>query len=127
VNQDPSTTADTSKEAIPSLDEIYDLLSAGKRVGIKDKQGEVHVLATIPDNIHDYNWQTPQWSWGVLERLFQDCEQAKVKFQMEDYVDEVDGKTKKRVKRDDKGLHAGLGSGWWFEGMEYHISGGSIY
>ncbi|KAF2675552.1 hypothetical protein BT63DRAFT_41540 [Microthyrium microscopicum] len=93
------------------------MLATGQRVGVRDEHGEVQVLAPLPDDIHNYKWTTPQWSWGVLERLFQDCERAKVTFQMEEYVDELDGKTKKRVKRDEQGMHDGLGSGWWFDAL----------
>jgi hypothetical protein len=94
----------------------------GQRIGIQDKDGETHVLAQIPDDVRTYVWRTPDWSWGVLERLLQDCEQAKVTFELEEYVDEIDGKTRKRVKRDENGLHAGKGSGWWFEGKFPHFA-----
>jgi hypothetical protein len=55
----------------------------------------------------------------VTERLFEDCEQAKITFEMEDYVDEEDGKTKKRVKLDENGMHAGHGEGWWYTGKVF--------
>lgn len=103
-----------------SRQEAYDqklaAAASGKRVGIEDKDGEVHILAQIPDDVRNYTWRSPEWTWGVLERLFQDCEQAKVSFELEEYLDERDEKTKKRVKRDANGLHIGHGTGWWFEG-----------
>jgi len=82
---------------------------------VQDEKGDVQVLVNIPDDVRTYSWRTPEWTWGVLERLFQDCQQAKVTFEKEQYVDEVDGKTKTRVKEDDKGNHAGQGQGWWFD------------
>jgi hypothetical protein len=94
-----------------------ELASQGRGVKVRHGNGEVDVLARIPDDVRTYRWRTSDWSWGVLERLFQDCEQAKVRFVFEDYVDEEDGKVKKRVKADTNGQHVGEGSGWWFDGI----------
>jgi hypothetical protein len=113
-------------EAIPkkTIDlnplELMDLVKQfgkeGKRIGINDENGEQQVLAVIPDDVRTYNWRSAEWTWGVLERLFQDCEQAKIKFKIEDYVNE-EGKTKKRVVSDADGQHIGEAKGWWFDGM----------
>ena len=87
----------------------------GKRIAVQ-KDGENQVLAIIPDDVRTYSWRSPEWTWGVMERLFQDCEQAKLKFEKEEYIDELDGKKKSRVKRDGEGQHIGVASGWWFDG-----------
>jgi hypothetical protein len=81
-----------------------------------DAKGNPFTLVEIPNDVRTLKWNTADWTWGVVERLFQDCEQAKVSFEMESYVDEETGKTKKRVKLDNNGMHAGTATGWWFDG-----------
>ena len=100
------------------LKDLAEQQAKGQRVGIENEQGEVEVLVNIPDDVRTYTWRSSEWTWGVLERLFQDCEQAKITFEMEQYVDDTDGKVKTRVKEDENGMHAGVGTGWWFEGMK---------
>jgi hypothetical protein len=81
-----------------------------------DAKGNPFTLAKIPDDVRTFNWRSADWTWGVMERLFEDCEQAKLSFDYENYVDEEDGKTRKRVILDENGMHAGVGRGWWYEG-----------
>jgi hypothetical protein len=92
------------------------LAATGRGVRVFHGNNEVDLLARIPKDIRTYSWRTPDWSFGVLERLLQDCEQAKITFALEEYVDEEDGKTRKRVVTDASGQHVGEGSGWWFDG-----------
>lgn len=91
--------------------------AAGGYVRVYHGNNETDVLARIPQDVRTYNWRTPEWTFGVLERLFQDCEQAKVRFVLEDYIDEEDGKTRRRVVTNANGQHVGEGEGWWFDGM----------
>jgi hypothetical protein len=108
---------DTSDLSPMELMEVVKQYGAkGKRIAVKDKDGEQVVLAIIPDDVRTYTWKTPEWTWGVMERLLQDCEQAKITFEREEYVDEQDGKKRTRVKTDAEGQHVGVASGWWFDG-----------
>jgi hypothetical protein len=90
----------------------------GKRVGVENKDGGTDILAYIPDDVRTYKWRSSEWTWGVTERLFQDCEQAKIQFEKEEYIDEVDKRKKTRVVSDAEGKHIGKASGWWFDGTE---------
>jgi hypothetical protein len=83
---------------------------------VENKDGETEILAYIPDDVRTYKWRSSEWTWGVTERLFQDCEQAKIKFEKEEYTDEEDGRKKIRVVADAEGKHVGKASGWWFDG-----------
>jgi hypothetical protein len=104
------------------MEKVRTVGKQGKSISITDRDGQRQMLAYIPDDVRTYNWRSSAWTWGVLERLFQDCEQAKVTFKFEDYVDEVDGKTKKRVISDEDGMHIGEGEGWFFNGNLHTLS-----
>jgi hypothetical protein len=80
-----------------------------------DEHGERQTRAAIPEDVRTYNWRTPLWAWGSMERLFEDCQQARLRFDMEDYEDE-NGKMQKRVVQDKNGVHVGVAEGWWFDG-----------
>lgn len=107
------------KELTPM--EIMDMVQAqgprGKKLAIMDENGEQHVLAYIPDDVRTHSIWSSDWIWGVTERLLQDCEQAKIQFEKEDYFDEETKKTKQRIVSDEEGQHTGSGKGWWFDGM----------
>ena len=87
----------------------------GRVLSLRKENGETIVLANIPDDVRTYTWRSAEWSWGVTERLFQDCEQAKLTFEKEEFIDDKDGKKKVRVKAGEGGLHIGHGKGWWFD------------
>jgi len=112
---EPSVDIDTIT-SLELIEKVRTLGKEGKSISVTDRNGERQMLAYIPDDVRTYSWRSSAWTWGVLERLFQDCEQAKVTFKTEDYVDELDGKTKKRVISDEKGMHIGQGEGWFFDG-----------
>jgi hypothetical protein len=114
------SSASQKKELTPLelMDLAKQLGKESKRVSVQDKDGETHVLAYIPDDVRKYTWKSSEWTWGVTERLFQESEQAKIKFEKEEYVDELDGKKKKRVKSDESGQHVGVAEGWWFDGND---------